>query len=169
MRMPPEERLGIHVKRAEQELMALKHVALKPSGLTVPQYSALYCLADAPGMSAAALARACLVTPQTMATILGNLENKGLIERTPHPWHRNVLETTLTDEGRRVLEQADIAASAIEMALSQSFSAEERTQLVELLSRLSDAMHAQARQVPGGCKALAPFSRAQAGDSGERS
>ncbi|GAA4224307.1 DNA-binding MarR family transcriptional regulator [Streptosporangium album] len=159
MGMPPEERLGSHVKRAEQELMALKHVVLKPSGLTVPQYQALYFLGGSPGMSAAALARACLVTPQTMATILGNLENKGLVERTAHPWHRNVLETRLTEKGRIVLEEADASASAVERMLSETFTTEERAQLVSLLGRFSDNLHAQARDFPGGCKAMAPFGR----------
>ncbi|MDP9864056.1 MULTISPECIES: MarR family winged helix-turn-helix transcriptional regulator [Streptosporangium] len=159
MGMPPDERLGSHVKRVEQELMALKHMVLKPSGLTVPQYQALYFLGESPGMSAAALARACLVTPQTMATTLGNLENKGLVERTAHPWHRNVLETRLTEKGRAALEEADASASAVERLLSETFTAGEREQLIALLGRFSDSLHAQAREIPGGCKVMTPFGR----------
>jgi len=137
MSMPPSERLGLHIKRVEQELMAAKHAALRPLELTVPQYVALYALAEQRGISAAALARTCLVTPQTIATVLTNLEGKGLITRQPHPWHRKVAEVKLTDQGRSILEQADAKAVAIEQELADGYSPEERSQLIELLSRAS--------------------------------
>ena len=57
--------------------------ALWPLGLTVAQYVVLYTLAGQAGISAAALARACLVTPETIATVLANLEAKALITRRP--------------------------------------------------------------------------------------
>ena len=91
--MPLEQRIGLHIKRTEQELIAAKTAALRPYGLTVPQYSALMFIAVQPGISAAALARECLVTPQTMATVLTNLDHKQLITRQPHPWHRNATRT----------------------------------------------------------------------------
>ena len=137
MSMPIDDRLGFHLKRVELELMAVKHAALKPSGLTVPQYSALLLLNGQEGISGAALARGCLVTPQTMSTILGNLEAKGLVERSQHPWHRNVLETRLTEEGKKALEVADAAATAIEKRLNATFTDREREQLVSLLGRCS--------------------------------
>jgi MarR family len=45
----------------------------------------LYGLAASPGISAAALARDGLVTPQTVGAVLANLEQRGLIERGPPP------------------------------------------------------------------------------------
>ncbi|MFJ1706891.1 MarR family winged helix-turn-helix transcriptional regulator [Kitasatospora sp. NPDC088346] len=140
MEMPVTERLGLHIKRVEQELMAAKHAALRPLGLTVPQYAALYTLDAQPGLSAAALARACLVTPQTVATVLTNLEAKGLITRQPHPWHRKVAEVRLTDDGRRLLAQADTQAVAIERRIADGFSPEERALLIDLLARASSQL-----------------------------
>ncbi|WP_330332405.1 MarR family transcriptional regulator [Streptomyces sp. NBC_00536] len=133
--MPPGERIGSHIKRAEQSLLATKHAVLKPAGVTVPQYSALLWLAENPGISAAALARLCGVTPPTMNTVLKNLQERGLIERSPHEWHRNVLETRLTDEGRAVVAVADAAAVRVERKLAAEFSAAEREQLIALLGR----------------------------------
>ncbi|TYK46344.1 MarR family transcriptional regulator [Actinomadura decatromicini] len=133
--MPLQERLGSHLKRAEQALSGAKQAAVKPSGLTVPQYAALLHLADNPGMSAAALARACAVTPPTMNTVLKNLAERGLIERTPHEWHRNILETRLTAEGERVLTDADVRAVRVERGLAAEFTEDERATLVELLGR----------------------------------
>ncbi|MFK0254470.1 MarR family winged helix-turn-helix transcriptional regulator [Streptomyces sp. NPDC090445] len=141
--MPPEERIGSHVKRTEQALLAAKNAALKPSAVTVPQYAALLWLAEKPGISAAALARLCGVTPPTMTTVLKNLQERGLIERSPHEWHRNVLETRLTQEGRAVMEQADAAAVAVERALVGEFSEEERELLVRLLGRCVQVLDTQ--------------------------
>ncbi|MEU9080963.1 MarR family transcriptional regulator [Streptomyces sp. NPDC048357] len=141
--MPPEERIGAHIKRAEQALLAAKNVACKPAAVTVPQYAALLWLAEKPGISAAALARLCGVTPPTMNTVLKNLQERGLIERTPHEWHRNVLETRLTDEGRAAMELADTGAVRVERALAAAFSAEERELLIGLLGRCAEALDAQ--------------------------
>ncbi|KMO99146.1 MarR family winged helix-turn-helix transcriptional regulator [Streptomyces roseus] len=141
--MPPEERIGSHVKRAEQALLAAKNAAVKPAAVTVPQYAALLWLSEKPGISAAALARLCGVTPPTMNTVLKNLQERALIERTPHEWHRNVLETRLTEEGRAVMELADARAVRVERALAAAFSTEEREQLIALLGRCAEVLDAQ--------------------------
>ncbi|MCX4819133.1 MarR family transcriptional regulator [Streptomyces sp. NBC_01142] len=133
--MPAAERLGSHLKRAEQALNATKHAALRPAGLTVPQYAALLLLSESPGISAAALSRACGVTPPTMNTVLKNLQARGLIERTPHEWHKNVLEARLTEEGKAVMADADARAIRVERALADEFTQEERESLVALLGR----------------------------------
>ncbi|GLW02963.1 MarR family winged helix-turn-helix transcriptional regulator [Streptomyces lavendulae] len=138
--MPPEERIGSHIKRAEQALLAAKNTACKPAAVTVPQYAALLWLAEKPGISAAALSRLCGVTPPTMNTVLKNLQERGLIDRTPHEWHRNVLETRLTEEGRAVMERADAGAVRVELALAAALSAEDRERLVELLGRCAEVL-----------------------------
>ncbi|MBN6055288.1 MarR family transcriptional regulator, partial [Nonomuraea sp. RK-328] len=101
----------------------------------VPQYSALLHLAENPGISAAALARACGVTPPTMNTVLRNLQEQDLIERTPHEWHKNILETRLTAKGAQVMGAADANAVRVERGLAGAFSDEERETLIALLAR----------------------------------
>ncbi|WP_067544517.1 MarR family winged helix-turn-helix transcriptional regulator [Nocardia crassostreae] len=133
--MPTAERLGAYLKRAEQALQAAKLAAVKPAGVTVPQYAALLVLSENPGISAAELARQCCVTPPTMNTVLANLRDRGLIERTPHAWHRNVLETRLTDAGAAVLRDADSRAVPVERALAAEFTAKERKALMDMLER----------------------------------
>ncbi|MFC5824558.1 MarR family winged helix-turn-helix transcriptional regulator [Nonomuraea insulae] len=140
MGMPADERLGLDIKRAEQTLITAKQAAVRPAGLTVPQYAALFALAGSPGISGAALARACLVTPQAMTVVLKNLEERGLIERSPHPWHRNVLETRLTEAGRTALMAADERAVVVERAIAEELSEEERSTLRELLRRCNEAV-----------------------------
>lgn len=138
--MPVNERLGADLKVAVDALMAAKQAAVKPSGLTVPQYSALLFLNENPGIPAAALARLCLVTPQTMTTILQNLESAGLIVRTPHPWHRNMLETRLTEAGQAAFDKADERAVEVERGLAAEFTEDERKTLRSLLARATSAL-----------------------------
>ncbi|WP_210407815.1 MarR family winged helix-turn-helix transcriptional regulator [Allokutzneria sp. NRRL B-24872] len=145
MGMPLEERLGSDIKRVEHELMAVKQAAVRPAGLTVPQYAALLVLAEQPGVSAAELARRCRVTPQTMTTILRNLEAADLIRREPHELHRNVLETRLTEAGYKAFELADERASAVERALAAEFTEQEQDQLRALLGRCSQVLTSQLK------------------------
>jgi DNA-binding MarR family transcriptional regulator len=144
MRMAMEQRLGHHIKRVEQELIAVKHSVLRPFNLNVPQYTALLALDAEPGLSGAVLARRCLVTPQTMSSVLATLERRGLVERKPHPIHGHILETRLTRSGRSLLNRADAAAVDVELHLGGAFSAAETAQLIALLGRCSEALAALA-------------------------
>ncbi|MFC3995268.1 MarR family winged helix-turn-helix transcriptional regulator [Nocardiopsis sediminis] len=137
--LPIEQRIGHHLKRAEQEMIAAKHAALRRFNLTVPQYTVLFVLSEEPGLSGAVLARRCLVTPQTMSSVLATLNRRELIERKPHPIHTHILETRLTRSGRALLKQADKAAIAVEQHLSDAFTREETEQLVEFLGRCSES------------------------------
>jgi DNA-binding MarR family transcriptional regulator len=139
------DRIGGDIKRAEMELIAAKSAAVKPAGLTVPQYSALLALSEHPGAPAAELARLCLVTPQTMTTILQNLVALGLVERTQHQWQRNVLENRLTEAGQAKFREADQDAVAVEQKLADAFTDEERAQLRTLLQRCSEVLQSSYR------------------------
>jgi DNA-binding MarR family transcriptional regulator len=128
--MPPHARLGLDIKRAEQALMTAKSSAVRAADLTVAQY---------PGISAAGLARACLVTPQAMAAVLKIQQERGLVERSAHPWHNKVLEISLTEAGHRALSAADMKAVRIERRLADEFTAEEQETLRALLDRCVQA------------------------------
>lgn len=129
-----ESRMGTFIKRAEQALMSAKQRALKPFGLTVPQYAALHALSISP-LSGAQLARVCCVTPQSMASLLATLEDKKLIERTPSGVHMQVLVSRLTRSGHAVFRKADAAALAVEARLSAAFDPDEDATLRKLLQR----------------------------------
>ncbi len=133
------DRTGNVIKRAEQALMAAKNAALRPLGLTVPQYAALFLLAEQPGLSGAELARRALVTPQTMSTVLANLERKGLIERSTHPIHTSIVEIRLTRPGAEVLSAADDAAIRVEAAIDDVLRSD-RASLHQLLARAIQAL-----------------------------
>ncbi|SCL70955.1 DNA-binding transcriptional regulator, MarR family [Micromonospora citrea] len=134
------ERLGLVIKRAEQALIAEKTRVLQEFHLTVPQYAVLLVLLRAAEASAAQLARACLVTPQTMATVLANLEEKGLVERAASPLHQRVRIVRLTAEGADLARRADPAVLAVEQRLADAFGVDERRVFTEHLERAIAAL-----------------------------
>lgn len=135
----PEPRLGMLVKRAEQAMVRTKSTALKLVGLTPAQYVALVELEQQPGITAASLARACLVTPQAMMILLKTMDQQGLIARSAHPRHPNVLELRLTDVGREALREAHERVDPIEQRVFGAFSAKDLAAFRELLSRFIEA------------------------------
>jgi len=134
------ERLGLVIKRAEQALIAEKTRVLQEFHLTVPQYAVLLVLLQTSEASAAQLARACLVTPQTMATMLTNLEEKGLIERAVSPLHQRVRVAQLTAKGTDLVRRADPAVLAVERRLAAAFTADERVAFTDHLERAIAAL-----------------------------
>lgn len=124
------------LKRAEQALLSAKSAALKPLGLTLAQYVALAELERQPAITGATLARSCLVTPQAMMVVLKSLDEQGLIARTPHQRHPNVLELNVTAAGREALHAARQQVAPVEHRVNETFSSTELNTLAALLKRL---------------------------------
>jgi DNA-binding MarR family transcriptional regulator len=144
-RLPVDQRLGNLVKRAEQVVAAGKTAVLRDLDLTVPQYSALLTLGEHPGISGANLARRCMVTPQTMATMLANLETRGLVERRRSEDHGQVLVSRLTRSGQALLRKADERAVELEQRMADAFSDTERDDLRQYVERLIAALDPSPR------------------------
>jgi len=132
-----EPRLGMLVKRAEQAMLRAKSAALKLVGLTPAQYVALVELDLQPGITAATLARACLVTPQAMMILLKSMESQGLISRSAHPRHPNVLELHMSDVGREAAARQRV--DPIEARVFGAYSAKELVAFRDLLARFIEA------------------------------
>jgi DNA-binding MarR family transcriptional regulator len=140
LRPPTEqERLGMLVKRAEQAMVRAKSAALKSVGLTPSQYLALFELDQQPGITAATLARACLVTPQAMMILLKTMEQQGLITRSSHPRHPSVLELHMTEVGREALDGGRERVEPIERRVFGAFSPKDLLAFREFLSRFIKA------------------------------
>jgi DNA-binding MarR family transcriptional regulator len=138
-----QERLGMLVKRAEQAMVRAKSAVLKSVGLTPSQYVALFELDQQPGITAATLARACLVTPQAMMILLKTMEQQGLIARSSHPRHPSVLELHMTEVGREALHSARERVDPIERRVLGVFSPKDMVAFREFLSRFIEAFEAK--------------------------
>ncbi len=143
-----EGRSGYLLRQAWRALEGAMEIALRPHGLTPPQYGVLTVLAREPGASGADLARAVHTTPQAMNGVLATLEREALIERHPHPTHGRILQATLTSEGQRRLKAANPSIRALERETERSLSADEiatvKTWLVATAQRLERATESRA-------------------------
>jgi DNA-binding MarR family transcriptional regulator len=127
------------VKRAEQAMVRAKSAALKSVGLTPSQYVALCELDRQSGITAATLARACLVTPQAIMILLKTMEQQGLITRSSHPRHPSVLELHMTEVAREALHTARKRVDPIERRVLGAFSSKDLDSFREFLSRFMEA------------------------------
>jgi DNA-binding MarR family transcriptional regulator len=85
---------GYLLRQAWHTMRGALDEALRPHGLTSPQYAVLSVLGHDEGASGADLARACNTTPQAMNGVLATLERSGLVSRRPHPTHGRILQAS---------------------------------------------------------------------------
>jgi len=69
-------------------------------------------------------------------TLIDGLEGKGLALRTRSRRDRRLQLVSITDAGRRVVEEVDRMGEALGTGLRQGISRDERTQLVSILQRI---------------------------------
>jgi DNA-binding MarR family transcriptional regulator len=133
-------RVGYLIKRAQMVLHDAMVDALRPHGLTVPQFAVLTALEEKPGLSNADLARRAFVTPQSMHAVLQELESRQFLVRRTHPQHRRVLQAELTEGGLRTLRSAADAVNAVEEQMLRKLSDPARSRLASALSSCVDAL-----------------------------
>jgi DNA-binding MarR family transcriptional regulator len=109
---------------------------LGPYSLSLKHNWALHAL-DEP-MSMSALADRLGIDASYVTTIADQLEERGLIERLPHPTDRRIKSLALTAEGRRLREQ--LAGELwTNVPMLDALSVTERQQLRDILAKSVDA------------------------------
>ena len=138
------DRIGYHLKRLQQAMRMAMDAALRERDLTSAQYGALTALEAMPGVSSAALARACFVTAQTMNEIVQGLIASGLVTRHAHPEHGRIIQLSLTVEGQSRLAQAHQAIEVVEGRMLAGLASKEQRQFVEWLQQCSAALEGES-------------------------
>jgi DNA-binding MarR family transcriptional regulator len=110
---------------------------LEPLELNPRTFALLRHIEAAEGEPQHALAEALHVPPSRMVALLDELEERGLVERRPHPTDRRARSLYLTRSGRRLLERAKKVAAEHEAELCADLTAAERKKLMELLGRVA--------------------------------
>ncbi|MCC3332087.1 MarR family winged helix-turn-helix transcriptional regulator [Nocardia abscessus] len=110
---------------------------LAPIGLAPAHFGILSHLAAADGRSQQELADLLHVHRNAMVRLVDELEERGLVRRSPHPSDRRAHAVHLTDHAHQVLEAAAAQAQAIEDEVLAPLDEAERTHLIYQLRRLS--------------------------------
>jgi len=130
---PSEVSLIYLVGRVNQGIRREMRLRLEPWQLSVPEFTALSILRRRPALSNAQLSRRTMVTPQTMIEILGGLERRGLVRRRVDPDHGRILRAELTEEGARVLAEAEPAIEALQDEILDGIPDEQRAAATEVM------------------------------------
>ena len=112
--------------------------AVRVHGVSASQLGVLNRIADHPGLSGAELARLMLTTPQATQLMLGTLERKRLVRRTPDPRHGRIVRSRLTAKGERVVAACRPLVWEMQARLGARLDSSAREQLADLLHRYTE-------------------------------
>jgi DNA-binding MarR family transcriptional regulator len=132
----PESFVEYRLIRVADRLRRRFSDALRPHGLTPGQFSVLAVLQARPGVTAADLARAVLMTPQSMGTLIEQLERAGLVHERPRLGRGVPTPTEISAAGQRVLAEATVTVRDLDTQTRRALG-EDVTPLLQSLDRLT--------------------------------
>ena len=118
----------------------------RATGLNQSQVAALIHLDRIEELSQTDLAERLGMRKAAAGTLIDGLEGKGLVERTRGREDRRLQLVSITDAGRRVVDEVDHMGEALGVGLRQGISREERTQLVSILQRIRQNLRAMEKR-----------------------
>ena len=117
--------------------------------LQPPMFRVLNVVDAAEGLSQQAIGEAIQAPASRMVAIVDDLEQRGLLERRPHPNDRRVRALYLTGEGRKRLARGRKIAGEHERELMRGMSEAERKRLTALLRKVVDEQEIGSGVHPG--------------------
>lgn len=121
--------VGIYAAR--QFAQRIAEIDLHP-----PLFRVLNVVDASEGQSQQAIAEAIQAPASRMVAIVDELEQRGLVERRPHPGDRRIRALYLTVEGRKVLARGRKIAEEHEEDLVRGMSEADRKRLIALLQEV---------------------------------
>jgi DNA-binding MarR family transcriptional regulator len=135
------EQLAISLREAITRLNRRVRQARPIGDLTFSQLSALTSLQLAGALTPRELADVERVQPPTMTKIIGKLEDRGLVARTPHPTDRRQVILAATEQGRAVYAQFEkarnewLAKQLAELTPDERDTLERAAQILQQVAR----------------------------------
>ncbi|MFZ2102723.1 MAG: MarR family transcriptional regulator [Oricola sp.] len=152
---------GHLIRRLNQISVAIfsDRMAREGMDLTPVQFAALAAIESDPGIDQATLAATIAYDRATIGGVVDRLEQKGLIERFVSEKDRRARTLRLTAKGKALLTRARPAVRDLQADILAGLDAAERTQIVALLKKATDAGNGLARAP------MAPTGRGGAAES----
>jgi MarR family transcriptional regulator, 2-MHQ and catechol-resistance regulon repressor len=121
---------------------------LAPHGLSPSSFNVLMILRQHPeGCAMSAMSDLLLVSRANITGLIDSLEERGLVQRTACVADRRSKMGTLTEAGRKLLEEMLPDHYAYIRSMLEGFPEDEKSQLTVLLARMRSAMQAFAPEV----------------------
>jgi MarR family transcriptional regulator, lower aerobic nicotinate degradation pathway regulator len=100
-------------------------------------HAVLSTVAELGSVSQADLGRSCGIDPKDMVTIVNELEDDGLVTRTPDPSDRRKNAIAISPRGRKLLRRTELLVDDANDQLTAALTPAERSQLTALLERVA--------------------------------
>ena len=152
---------GVLLARLGQDATARFRRALRPLDLSAQQFIVLKQLEAIGSTSQSALADALGIDYSNLATVAGELHDKGLIARAREECDRRRYALDLTEEGRGLLADADAAIGSGEDDMLSALDESERVELWDLLRRVADSLELCPGSEAQACAEASGFSRSR--------
>ncbi|HEY0228275.1 MAG TPA: MarR family transcriptional regulator [Mycobacterium sp.] len=128
-----EEPLWFLMYRVMTSLRPAVAAELKPLGLGLPEYVYMRILSEQPGLTSAELARGSNVSAQAANQVLRGLEDRGALSRPAVTPAGRAMPAQLTRRGKALLKRADTAVQRAERQILARLTADQQSQLKQLL------------------------------------
>ena len=110
----------------------------------------LVCAADNPGVSSRELCELLDLRPSSLSEMLSRAEADGFLTRTVDEADRRVQHITLTEKGRRAVEEMEAARDQEAQKKTACFTEEEKQQFCILCDKLSNYLERLSLDLPEG-------------------
>ncbi len=131
-----ESLVGYSARRAAVTAMAALVQRLAPFDLRAVDFSVLSLVRRNPGITSRQLCQTLDVLPPNLVGIVGALQQRGLVERRPHPLDRRAASLRLSAAGERLAADAERAVAQSDAELARRLAADESRTLLRLLRAL---------------------------------
>jgi DNA-binding MarR family transcriptional regulator len=131
-----EHQVGHLLRRAHQRHTTIFQDGMGDVQLTPTQYAALVKIRDLGQISQNQLGRLTAMDPATIQGVVQRLAARGLVDRTPDPHDRRLMQLRLTAKGRALVQTAIARGIDITEATLAPLSEAERPIFLSLLRKL---------------------------------
>jgi DNA-binding MarR family transcriptional regulator len=131
-----ESLVGYNARRATLSIIGLFLERMAPYDLRPVDFSVLSLVTHNPGITSRQLCAALGILPPNLVSLVGALDRRGLIQRSPHPSDGRAMSLYLTKPGEQLMRGAERTAAELERDATAGLSAAERTDLIRLLQKI---------------------------------
>lgn len=128
--------LGYNARRAALVIIDQFVQGMADFDLRPVDFSVLSVIFHNPGVTSRQLCAALSILPPNLVGLIKALEQRGLIERKPHPDDGRAMGLYTTAHGRDLMQRAEARATELEGRAAHRLSSQEQQQLIGLLQRI---------------------------------
>ena len=128
--------LGYNARRAALTIIEGFLERMAEFGLRPVDFSVMSVIQHNPGVTSRQLCAALNLLPPNLVGLIQSLEARGLIHRLPHPTDGRAMGLHPTPEGAALMQQAEQAATDLEIEQSSRLTPTQRKTLLDLLQKI---------------------------------